>query len=97
MYTERQMERRVRRVMPMIRRAGGFDVLVTHAPARHINDFDSMSHRGFECFCGLLDRCRPKYFVHGHIHRNYGVNIPRRTAYGETMILNACDHIIFEI
>ena len=97
MYTERQMERRVRRVWPAIQRRGGFDVLVTHAPARHINDFDSMSHRGFACFHTLLDRYHPSYFVHGHIHKNYGMDIPRRTEHDGTIIVNAFEHCIIEM
>ncbi len=97
MYTEAEMERRIRKLRLKIRRMGGVDIIVTHAPARHINDFDSMSHRGFECFTGLLDKYEPKYFVHGHIHKNYGVNIPQKTQYGETTIINAYEKCEFEI
>ena len=97
MYTERQMARRIRRLWPSIRMHGGFDVLVTHAPARHVNDFDSLSHRGFECFGELLDRYHPKYFLHGHIHKNYGVSIPQKTVCGATAVINAYDHCIIDI
>lgn len=96
MYTERQMRRRIARLRWKIWRHGGFDILVTHAPARGINDFDTLSHRGFDCFVKLLDRYRPRYFLHGHIHRNYGVDIPRRTVRGETTILNAFEAYTFE-
>ena len=97
MYTERQMARRIRRLWPSIRMHGGFDVLVTHAPARHVNDFDSLSHRGFECFGELLDRYHPQYFLHGHIHKNYGVSIPQKTVCGATAVINAYDHCIIDI
>lgn len=97
MYTERQMARRVRRLWPSVRLHGGFDVLVTHAPARHLNDFDSLSHRGFECFNRLMDRYQPAWFVHGHIHKNYGMHIPQRTLRGGTTVINAFDHCIIEI
>ena len=97
MYSERQMERRIRKVWPSIQMQGGFDVLVTHAPARHRNDLDSLSHRGFECFNTLLDRYEPRFFVHGHIHKNYGIHVPQRTEYGSTTVINAYDHCIFEI
>ena len=95
MYTEAQMERRIRRQKLRLWKTGGFDILLTHAPARHINDFDTISHRGFECFVGLLEEYRPRYFVHGHIHRNYGLNIPQRTIYGDTTILNAYSKCVF--
>lgn len=97
MYTERQMARRINRAWPQLVRSGGFDVLVTHAPARHLNDFDSLSHRGFQCFNELLDRFQPRYFIHGHIHNNYGVRIPRTTRHGATTVVNACEHYILSL
>ena len=96
-YTEREMRRRIFRLGYRIGRSEGFDILLTHAPARGINDFDTMAHRGFGCFTGLLDRYRPRFFVHGHIHKEYGRNIPQRTARGVTEVINACGYCIFEI
>ena len=96
-YTEEQMRRRIRKLWLSLKRHGGFDILLTHAPARHINDFDTLTHRGFACFGELLDRYAPRYFVHGHIHQNYGMNIPKVPPHGETTILNACDAVTFEI
>ena len=96
MFTERQMRRRIRRLWFRLWRCKGFDILLTHAPARHINDFDSFSHRGFECFVELLEKYKPKYFVHGHIHKNYGIHIPQKTVCGDTVIINAYDHCVFD-
>ena len=95
-YSERQMAWRIRRLWYTLRKSEGFDILVTHAPARGINDFDSQTHRGFVCFLKLLDRWQPRYFLHGHIHKNYGVRIPQRTQHGATTIINACDHCVIE-
>ena len=97
MFTEAQMRRRIRRLWFKLRRHRGFDILVTHAPARHVNDFDSLSHRGFECFNDLLARYKPAYFVHGHIHKNYGVRIPQVTRLEHTTVINAYEHCRFEI
>ena len=96
MYTERQMRRRIARLYYRIRRAGGVDIVVTHAPARHLGDREDLAHRGFSCFAWLIGRFRPKYFVHGHVHRNYGHNIPRRIEHGDTVILNACGYTVFD-
>lgn len=96
MYTERQMARRIRRLGPQIHRAGGFDILLTHAPLRGLNDFDTLPHRGFECFGPLLDKYQPAYFVHGHIHRSYGPHIPQTDHRGGTTVINAFDHCIIE-
>ena len=97
MYTERQMRRRIFRLRWKLRRKKGFDILLTHAPARGIHDFDTLSHRGFACFIALMDKYKPKYFVHGHIHRNYGVDIPRRTRYGKTEVINAYEYHVIEL
>ena len=97
MFTEKQMEKRVRRMRWKIFKSGGIDIFVTHAPARNLNDFDSLSHRGFECFNEVIKRYRPKFFVHGHIHKNYGHNIPQRTTLGDTEVINAYDYCAFEI
>ena len=97
MYTERQMKRRIFRLQYAIRKNRGFDILVTHAPARHLNDRDTLTHRGFECFNDLLDRYQPRYFLHGHIHRNYGLDVPQKTRRGETTVINACGYCVFEI
>ncbi len=97
MYTESQMRKRISRMRFKIRRAGGIDILVTHAPARGINDFDNISHRGFECFTELLDRYEPAFFIHGHIHKSYGKDIPQQSMYGRTTIINAYNYCIIEI
>lgn len=96
MYTEGQMWGRVVRLLPQILWHRGFDILVTHAPARGINDFEHVSHRGFECFLTLMDRFHPKYFIHGHIHKNYGIKIPQYTQRGDTTIINAYEYCRFD-
>lgn len=95
-YTERQMERRIQKLSRSLRLYRGFDILLTHAPARHFHDFESLSHRGFECFTGLLDKYQPRYFLHGHIHRNYGMKIPQKDQYGNTTVINAYDSCAFD-
>ncbi len=96
MYTEKQMERRIRKLRWKLRRAGGVDMIVAHAPIRGVNDFDSITHRGFECFRGLIEKYTPKYFIHGHVHLNYGVNLPQKSNLGATTVINAYDHYIID-
>jgi Icc-related predicted phosphoesterase len=97
MYTENEMKGRILRLTPSILRHRGFDVLVAHAPARGVNDLDTIPHRGFECFTELMLRRKPKLFVHGHIHRNYELGIPQRSKFGETEVINAFEHCIVEL
>ena len=92
MYTEKQMQNRIRRLWFKLKRSKGFDILVTHAPARHLNDLETVPHRGFECFNSLLEKYKPKLFVHGHVHRTYNHNIPQKTIYNGTLVINACEY-----
>ena len=96
-YTEREMARRIRRLRWTIRRHKGFDILVTHAPMRGVHDLDTPAHRGFECFGALVDRWQPKWFFHGHVHLNYGMNLPRKAERGRTQIVNAYEYQVIEI
>ena len=95
-YTERHMKNRVLKLAPKLWWHKGFDILVTHAPARHINDLDDLPHQGFEVFRTLLEKYKPKFFFHGHVHTNYSRNFKRADTYGETTIINAYDHYIVE-
>lgn len=96
MYSEAQMRRRIRRLWFQLWRHKGFDILMTHAPAYGVNDLEDLPHRGFQCFLKLLDKYRPKYFVHGHVHRNYGMKIPRVCKRGDTTIINAFEYYAFD-
>lgn len=62
-YTEREMERRIRRLRYRLYRTGGVDIVVTHAPARGYGDEDSRPHQGFAAFLPLLDKYAPQYLV----------------------------------
>ena len=95
-YTERQMRWRVRKLWWKLRRRKGFDILLTHAPAYQFNDQEHLPHRGFEVFRTLMDKYKPMYFVHGHVHLNYG-RLPRLSQYNETQVINAFEKYIFEI
>ncbi len=96
MYTERQMRHRIHKLALSLLWHKGCDILVTHAPARHINDMDGLPHRGFECFVNFLAKYKPKYFIHGHIHKNYGVKVPQVTQHGDTTIINAFEYYKFD-
>lgn len=96
MFTEGQMRRRIRKLRFQLWRHKGFDILLTHAPALGFHDLDTLPHRGFACFLDLLDKYGPRYFVHGHVHRNYGMNIPQRDMRGGTAVINAWSYCVFD-
>lgn len=96
-YTQLQMYRRIARLFFHIKWRKGFDILLTHSPAYGINDGNDLPHTGFKGFNYLLDKYRPKIFVHGHVHLNYGTQYPRLDSCNETTIINAHEKYIFEI
>ena len=95
-YTEAEMKHRIEKLWVQLWYRKGFDILVTHAPAKGINDGKDLCHHGFEAFLELLDKYSPRYFLHGHVHLTYG-RIPREAQYKETRVINAYDHYIIEI
>ena len=98
MYSECEMARRVRRLEPKVKLAGGVDVLLTHAPARGVGDLDDLPHQGFECLNDALGRWRPDCMVHGHVHQGYSPRFEReRVLNGGTRVINACGYSIIEL
>ena len=95
-YTERGMRQRVARLWFKLLRRGGFDILVTHAPAYQLNDGRDLPHQGFRIFRTLIEKYRPKYFLHGHVHMTYGRAHKRYDKYMDTHIINAYKQCIFE-
>lgn len=96
-YTQSEMRWRVRRLWWSLKFSKGFDILLAHSPAYQLNDGNDLPHRGFEVFRTLLDKYKPAFFVHGHVHLNYGRKYPRLSAYNETQVINAYEKYIFEI
>lgn len=95
-YTENAMVFRVFKMLPQLLWRRGFDILVTHAPAYEINDGEDLPHRGFQIFRTLLETCKPKYFLHGHVHMNYGRKHKRYDQYGETQVINTYERCIID-
>lgn len=97
MYTEREMGSRVRKLRPMAELMNGFDILVTHAPAKGYGDLDDIPHQGFESFNELLCRYKPRYMLHGHVHKEYGHFVREREHACGTKIINTCGYVILEV
>ena len=95
-YTQGEMIRRLFKLWPLITLKKGFDILVTHSAEYQPEETEDYAHQGFKAFLYLLDRYKPKVFVHGHIHMNYGRRHKRERYRGETRVINAYERYIFE-
>ena len=96
-YTESQMRLRIAKLRWKLWRAGGVDIVVTHAPPEGLGDADDIAHWGFTALRELIDQYQPKYLVHGHVHMSYGYNIPREIHHNGTKVINAYERYTIEI
>ena len=96
-YTETQMRRRIRKLWLQLWMYKGVDIVVTHAAPAGLGDAEDTAHWGFACLRRLLDKYHPLCLVHGHVHMNYGHNIPREIDYNGTKVINAYERYSFEI
>ena len=95
-YTEWQMRQRVAKLKFKLFKSRGVDILVTHAPAYQLNDGMDLPHQGFQVFKTLMEKYRPKYFLHGHVHLSYGRGHKRYDKYQDTHVINAYERCVFE-
>lgn len=96
-FTEREMRKRVGKLRFKLWFHRGFDILVTHSPARGFHDGADLCHQGFQVFLTLIDKFHPKYFIHGHVHMSYGRQFQREDMIGDTRVINAYERYIIEI
>lgn len=100
-FTEFQMKMKLLKMVPRLlnnkRKYGRYlDIFLTHASPRHIHDHEDPCHVGFECFNWFLDRFKPTYMVHGHIHL-YDMREERIGKYFDTTVVNAYSHCVIEL
>lgn len=98
-YSQTQMWARSLLVAPRLwlaerRRGRALDCLLTHSPAAGLGDGPDFAHQGFRAYRWLIDRYRPRYHIHGHVHL-YGAAMPAVRTYHATTLINAYGlHII---
>ncbi|MFC2029489.1 metallophosphoesterase [Chloroflexota bacterium] len=100
-YTEREMARKVWQLVPgllMNKLLYGryLDILITHAPARGVHDGSDRCHQGFGAFLFLMDRFRPRFLIHGHVHV-YSPKQEVESLYGDTCVINTYGYRTVEI
>ena len=95
-YTEKEMEKRIRKLRRQIKKNNGFDIFVTHAPAYGIGDGKDLCHTGFKSFLTLMDEYSPRYMFHGHMHLNYA-RLDRIHQYKNTTIINCYYYYIIDV
>lgn len=95
-YTEKEMRKRISKLKFQLFRRRGFDILITHAPAYQLNDGRDLPHQGFKSFLELIEKYKPKFFIHGHVHMTYGMQHKRCDKYQDTHVINAYERFVFD-
>lgn len=96
-YTENEMRRVIRRLRSSIWWRGGIDLVISHAPPRGIHDEEDLCHQGFQCFRWLIKKYKPRYFIHGHIHKIFNDPAERVSLVDKTRVINTYGHYVLEI
>lgn len=97
MFTEKQMRMRILKAKLKLKLRDRIDIFVTHAPAKGYGDLEDYTHQGFDCFNDLLYQYKPKYMVHGHVHKEYG-DFKREIDHPSgTKIINGYGHVFIEL
>ncbi|MDY0287865.1 MAG: metallophosphoesterase [Sphaerochaeta sp.] len=99
-FTEREMSFRILKMVPHLLfnrlfRGRYLDILLTHAAPLGLGDDTDRCHQGFATFLTFMERFKPKYLLHGHIHL-HDLNANRHTVYKETKIINVFQNYMLE-
>ncbi len=100
-HTEAEMRAKVAKLSPALLanrlRYGRYvDICISHAPPFGIHDGRDLAHRGFKSFNWMIDRYRPRYWIHGHQHI-YDNRTVRETVRGDTLVINAFGYKILDL
>lgn len=96
-YSEKEMGRFIRGMRYTLWRHGAPDIVVAHAPPRHINDAEDPCHKGFNNFVRAIRKYNPSYFLHGHIHRLFEKDSERITGVNSTQVINCYGFFVLDI
>lgn len=96
-YTERQMRWKIGKLRWKWWRKNKIDIVLAHAPPQGIHDGKDVCHKGFSSFLKLIDKYKPRYFIHGHTHKSYGYSKERITQINGTKVVNVEGYHVFEI
>lgn len=99
MYTESEMTVQIARMLPKLlwhkaKYGRAVDVLVTHSPPFGVHDKSDIAHTGFKIMNTFIEQFKPRYLLHGHIHRSWSGK-PQLTQVGKTAVINIAPKCAF--
>jgi hypothetical protein len=100
-YTEREMAWKVWQLVPTLllnKLLYGryLDILITHAPPLGVHDKPDRCHQGFRAYVTFMERFRPRYLIHGHVHV-YSPLEQTDSVFQDTRVINTYGYRTLEI
>ncbi len=95
-YHEAEMKKTIRSLWLQLLQIRKLDIIITHAPPRFINDREDPCHKGFRSFSSLIEKQKPAWFIHGHIHTLFHSPADRISRVCETQVINSYGFFFFE-
>ncbi|MBR4949530.1 MAG: metallophosphoesterase, partial [Clostridia bacterium] len=93
--SEEEMEKLLDKLYKKIKKKNGVDIVVSHFPLMDYGDGSDGTHKGYSAIKDFIIKIKPKYFIYGHNHLNYGRN--ERIEYLEdTILINAYEKYVFD-
>jgi len=99
-YTEQEIRYKIWRMgfsmlLNRLRNGRYLDILITHAPPCGIHDAEDACHQGFQALLNFMERFRPRYLLHGHVHRY--ADQEWQTQYLDTEVINVFPSRVIEL
>lgn len=91
-YTETQMKFKILKNFIFLLR--GVDIVLSHASPEGIHDVKDGVHDGFKVFHKIINKFKPKLWIHGHIHLHNYMNY-QDTEIGDTVVSNTFGYRVF--
>lgn len=100
-YSQSEMWRNVLLLVPSLLRNKAvygryLDIFISHAPPWGIHDKQDLPHQGIKAFRWLLEKFRPRYHFHGHIHM-YRQYEQTETEFKSTTVINTYGFVETEV
>lgn len=95
-YSEAEMKKTIRSLWFQLLLFRRIDIVITHAPPRFIHDKEDPCHKGFRSFVSLIEKQKPAWFIHGHIHTLFNSPAERIIQVCETQVINSYGFFFFE-
>jgi uncharacterized protein len=80
-----------------VRNGNKLDIFISHSPPFGLNDDDDPAHVGFSAFNTLIEKLKPRYFLHGHVTAYKGNLVPREIQSGATKVINIYPYKVLDI